>query len=254
MNEAMRAGAAGRAVPRTVNAGAALAIVSAGLLLVAPVGYATGVMGLGTALLGVFLVGFVAAAAAAILSLVGLIIVLRRPPQMRNGAAIAAAALIGSVVLATMPGRFLISPKPAIHDISTDTVDPPAFVAVLPLRADAPNPVEYGGEAIATQQRAAYPDLQPLVLPVPPAQAYERALATVQRMEWDLVDANGAAGRIEATDTTFWFRFKDDVVVRIRPEGTGSRIDVRSLSRVGGGDAGTNAERIRAFLTAVREG
>jgi uncharacterized protein (DUF1499 family) len=112
----------------------------------------------------------------------------------------------------------------------------------------------YGGEKIASQQRDAYPDLQPLLLDVPPLQAFERALATVHEMGWDLVAADAAAGRIEATDTTFWYGFKDDVVIRVRPSDDGSRIDVRSLSRVGGGDAGTNAKRVRGYLDTLRSG
>jgi uncharacterized protein (DUF1499 family) len=82
--------------------------------------------------------------------------------------------------------------------------------------------------------------------------AFEHALATVHKMGWDLVAADAAAGRIEATDTTFWFGFKDDVVIRLRPADEGSRVDVRSLSRVGGGDVGTNAKRIRTYLDALR--
>ena len=133
----------------------------------------------------------------------------------------------------------------------TDTQDPPEYVAVLPLRVNAPNTTVYGGERIASRQREAYPDLQPLILNDPPPRAFERARATVDEMGWDLVVADAAAGRIEATDTTFWFGFKDDVVIRVRPADGGSRVDVRSLSRVGGGDAGTNAKRIRAYLDAL---
>ena len=93
---------------------------------------------------------------------------------------------------------------------------------------------------------------QPLMLKVPPPQAFERALATVGEIGWDLVAADASAGRIEATDTTFWYGFKDDVVVRVRPADGDSRIDVRSLPRVGGGDAGTNAKRLRRYLDALR--
>ena len=105
---------------------------------------------------------------------------------------------------------------------------------------------------MAALQREAYPDLQPLMLNVPPRQAFDRALATVREMGWDLVAADAAAGRIEATDTTFWMGFKDDVVIRVRATDGGSQIDVRSLSRVGGGDVGTNAKRIRAYLKALK--
>jgi hypothetical protein len=140
---------------------------------------------------------------------------------------------------------------PPIHDITTDTENPPAFIAILPLRADAPNPAAYGGPEIAAQQRAGYPNLGPSVLPTPPARAFERALAAARDMGWRIVDSNPSEGRIEATDTTFWFGFKDDIVVRIRPTEGGSRIDVRSVSRVGRSDVGTNAKRIQKFLEKV---
>jgi uncharacterized protein (DUF1499 family) len=141
---------------------------------------------------------------------------------------------------------------PAIHDITTDTTSPPAFQAVLPLRADAPNPPEYGGDSIAQQQREAYPDIEPLLLDVPAAVAFERALEAAREMGWQIVAAEPAEGRIEATDTTFWFGFKDDVVVRVEPAAGGSRVDVRSVSRVGRSDVGTNAERIRDYLAKLR--
>jgi hypothetical protein len=137
---------------------------------------------------------------------------------------------------------------PPIHDISTDTADPPEFVAILPLRADAPNPAEYGGPAIAAAQQQAYPDLQPLALPRPPEAVFGRAVEAARRAGWEIVASDSAAGRIEATATTGWFGFKDDVVVRIRPANEGSRVDVRSVSRVGRSDVGTNARRIRAYL------
>ncbi|HET8624976.1 MAG TPA: DUF1499 domain-containing protein [Gemmatimonadales bacterium] len=138
---------------------------------------------------------------------------------------------------------------PPIHDITTDTDDPPEFVAVLPLRADAPNPAAYGGPEIAAQQREAYPDLRSLVLPtLSPTDAFQRSLDAARAEGWEIVAADSAAGRIEATATTGWFGFKDDVVVRIRPEGSGSVIAVRSVSRVGRSDVGTNARRIRAYL------
>jgi hypothetical protein len=146
---------------------------------------------------------------------------------------------------------------PPIHDVSTDVVDPPAYVAIVPLRADAPNTMVYGGsqgmthERLAQLQTDAYPDLTTLTIEQTPAQVFERALAAVEKLGWDLVAAVPAEGRIEATDTTFWFRFKDDVVIRIRPAGTGAIIDARSLSRVGGGDAGTNARRLRAFFATL---
>jgi hypothetical protein len=145
---------------------------------------------------------------------------------------------------------------PAIHDVTTDTTDPPAFVAILPLRKGAPNPPEYAGAETARQQRAAYPDLRPLVLTVPPRRAFEAAVAAARDEGWEIVAQDlgfGALGRIEAVDTTFWFRFKDDIVVRVVPHEAGSRVDVRSKSRVGRSDVGTNARRIRDYLALVAE-
>ncbi len=146
---------------------------------------------------------------------------------------------------------------PPIHDISTDTANPPEFVAVLPLRADAPNTTVYGGsddmtpERLAELQTDAYPDLTTRTLSDPPDVVFERALAAVDRLGWELVAQAPAEGRIEATDTTFWYRFKDDVVIRIQPAANGTTIDARSVSRVGRGDAGTNARRLRAFFDAL---
>lgn len=149
--------------------------------------------------------------------------------------------------------RRLASRVPPIHDISTDIADPPVFVAVLPLRADAPNPSAYGGPEIAAQQERAYPDIRSLVLPATaPGAAFARVRDAAKESGWVIVAADSADGRVEATATTGWFGFKDDVVVRIRPEGQGSRVDVRSVSRVGGSDVGTNARRIRAYLARLR--
>jgi uncharacterized protein (DUF1499 family) len=149
--------------------------------------------------------------------------------------------------------RRLADKVPPIHDISTDTADPPVFVAVLPLRADAPNPATYGGPELAAEQARGYPDIHPLTLPAtPPGAAFARARDAAREAGWRIVAADSAAGRVEATATTAWFGFKDDVVVRIRPEGQGSRVDVRSVSRVGGSDVGTNARRIRAYLDRLR--
>lgn len=159
-------------------------------------------------------------------------------------------ALVLGLVVAFVPWQGLRQARsvPPIHDITTDTQQPPQFVAVLPLRADAPNSAEYGGVEIARQQLAAYPDISTRRLPVPPEAAFARAVDAAGKMGWEIVDVDPAAGRIEATDTTFWFGFKDDVVIRVAPDDAGSRIDVRSVSRVGGSDVGANARRIRAYL------
>ena len=141
---------------------------------------------------------------------------------------------------------------PPIHDITTDPDDPPRFVAVLPLRRDAPNSADYAGPALAAQQRAGYPELAPARFAAPPAVVLERATEVALGLGWEIVATAPAEGRLEATDRTRWFGFRDDVVVRVRPDGSGSRVDVRSVSRVGRSDLGTNARRIQAFLAALR--
>lgn len=185
---------------------------------------------------------------AAVVSLAGLIV--NRPFLLRQGVVLSLAGILIGLATAGVPWSWMRTVKevPRIHDITTDTENPPQFTAVIPLRKDAANPAEYGGPDIAAQQQKGYPDIAPLRLTVPPERAFERALVAAREMGWEIVDAKPKDGRIEATDTTFWFGFKDDVIIRITPEREGSRIDVRSLSRVGSSDVGTNAKRIRAYF------
>jgi len=176
---------------------------------------------------------------------------LGRPGKGRRGFPLALAGIALGGIAFGVPGNWYRIAKevPMIHDISTDTENPPAFVSVLARRKDAPNPATYGGPEVAAKQRAAYPDIRPIDSGLPPAKAFERALSAARRMRWDVVDESRAEGRIEATATTPWFGFKDDVVIRIAPSaGGGSRVDIRSVSRVGRSDLGTNARRIRDFL------
>ena len=138
-----------------------------------------------------------------------------------------------------------------IHDITTDTDDPPQFVALYALRQKSFNGPEYAGDKIARIQKAAYPDIAPRVLDEPSARAFERAHAAARAMGWHIAAAVPDEGRIEATATTPLLRFKDDVVIRVRPEGSGARIDVRSKSRLGRSDLGANAKRIRKYFQTL---
>jgi hypothetical protein len=160
------------------------------------------------------------------------------------------ASLVLAAIAAAPPMMLLAKAKqvPRIHDISTDLADPPAFVALLEARKAAPNGAVHRGAALAEEQRKGYPDVKTLVLPTPPAATIQKAIDAARSMGWEVAAVDAAAGRIEATDTTLWFGFKDDVVVRVRPEGAGSRVDVRSMSRVGLSDLGANAARIRSYL------
>ena len=224
---------------------ARVAAAGSAAIVLAPLGYRVGTpLGLAFLLLAG---GFLAAAVG------GFLLVLRmlRKTGLRDreaGAALAAAVVTGAFPLAALLSG---GGAPPIHDITTDTEAPPAFVAAVPL--NAPGRTDYD-PAVAEQQRAAFPDIGPATLPVVPAAAFDRALAVVGDMDWELLAADAGALRIEATDRSFWFGFPDDVVVRVTADGeAGSRVDVRSLSRVGGGDLGVNACRVRAFLAALAE-
>jgi uncharacterized protein (DUF1499 family) len=196
--------------------------------------------------LGLLAVGVLVLGVAAVAGLAGV--------AFSGGRGYAAMALLAALAVGAIPLTFIHRARsvPPIHDVTTDTDDPPFFSAVLARRGATDNPAVYAGAEIAAQQRRAYPDIQPLETSEPPARAYERALAAVRDLGWEIAAADPATGRIEATDTTFWFGFKDDVAVRIRGQGAGSRIDVRSASRVGRGDVGKNAERIRRLLSRLK--
>lgn len=153
---------------------------------------------------------------------------------------------------------------PPIHDITTDTENPPQFVAAIPAREafGAANPPEYVGDqpepgetgrTIREAQLAHYTDLGSVFIDADPGVAFAAVLGTVEDMGWELLEANTGEGRVEAVDTTFWYGFKDDVVIRVEPLPDGSvRVDVRSKSRVGVSDLGTNAQRIRDFFAALQ--
>jgi uncharacterized protein (DUF1499 family) len=172
-----------------------------------------------------------------------------------RGIAIAIIAFAGGGLIAYVPWHYtqVRQTVPPIHDITTDPDNPPAFIAVVPLReAASANPAAYEGAKIAGQQKSAYPDIVPLTLAIPPVTAFNRALDTAQQMGWTIVAANDEAGRIEASDRSPWFGFTDDIVIRITASASGSRIDLRSSSRQGRGDFGVNAARVAGYLAALR--
>lgn len=226
--------------------GLALALGGATALAVAAFGYRWGWWPLPDAF-AILRTGTYVAGGGALIALLGAVWNWRRGTR-RLAALAAVAGLIGLGAAALPLLQFRIAESvPPIHDITTDPSDPPAFEAVLPLRAGAANSAEYGGDAVAAQQHAAYPDILPIRLDAAPAQAFARALDAARAMGWAIVAADPARGIIEATDQTLWFGFKDDIAVRVRADGVGSVVDVRSLSRIGRSDVGTNARRIRAY-------
>ena len=205
--------------------------------------YKYGVVDLGTAFTG-FKFGVFAGIATLILLVLQ---ILFKRKTVTLGSTIM--ALLLSTIAIAIPLSMLNKGKsvPPIHDISTDLVNPPEFVAIAPLRADAPNPVEYAGVEVATQQRAAYPELQTLNYPQSKSELVEATKQVINNLGWQLVNIDADQGIVEATDRTMWFGFKDDVIVRITDNGSERLVDIRSKSRVGGSDLGKNAERIHDF-------
>jgi len=185
---------------------------------------------------GLFAGALFAGLAAAGAAIVGLAV-----PRLRSWHLIP--ALIVGLASAAVPLDYVRRVKglPYINDISTDTERPPQF-----------SPPKAYESHFAELQRIGYPDLRPLDLALPPQQAFARAAEAARAAGWEITALDESAGRIEAVATTRWFGFKDDVVIRVAPAGAGSRVDMRSKSRVGRSDVGTNARRIRAFLEQMR--
>jgi uncharacterized protein (DUF1499 family) len=230
---------------KSIAAAALLVSAAAGLLaLISGPGYRIGLFSVPTAF-GVLRWGVY-------LGLLGLLLSGVALWRARRRSAVGAMALVLAIVVVGVPLRFyrLARSVPPIHDITTDTANPPEFDAVVALRKDAPNSLEYSQE-VARQQREAYPDIKPLVLETPAAQVFDRALRAARDQGWEIVAVNADSWRIEATDTTTFFGFKDDVVVRLTPIGSRTVVDVRSVSRLGRSDVGTNARRIRGYLAAL---
>jgi uncharacterized protein (DUF1499 family) len=195
--------------------------------------------------------GVYAAAAAAALCLLWIIGALIGRSLNGFSTFVLALILAGGAAYLPISMRMTAQSVPFIHDITTDTATPPPFVALLEARQAAPNGADYNTDP--AEQQKGYPDIQPLVTDVPPEEMFKRAEATARAMGWEIAASVPEEGRIEATDTTVWFGFKDDVVIRIAAEGEGSRLDIRSMSPLGKSDLGKNADRIRKFLAAVKE-
>jgi uncharacterized protein (DUF1499 family) len=201
--------------------------------------------------------GLLMLAAAAVLAVIGVvcgiagIVAAHRRDLTGSKRGVYLGTLISLLVLGFMGLQFAkASSVPPIHNISTDVDDPPQFDIVAGLRGANANPLDYDAGRLAPLQQDAYPEIRPLASGLAPENAVARAAEVLDEMGLEIVNVDPAAGVVEATDTTFWFGFKDDVVVRVRPLDAGSVIDVRSVSRVGVSDIGANAARIRRFLDA----
>jgi uncharacterized protein (DUF1499 family) len=235
--------------------GFGLAIVALVLLVLGPLGWRAGWWHYRFAFAWLMTYSAYVAIAAAIMSLFAL--ALGWPQLGRSGLIVAALGLVLGAVLTYIPWQYnhTVRTVPRIHDITTDTDNPPDYMAILPLRtAEKANSVTYGGPELARLQHAAYPDVVPLIVALPPQEAFRHAHDTAKAMSgWTIVAADPAAGRIEASQASQWFRFVDDIVIRVAAAEAGSRIDMRSVSRQGRSDFGVNAHRIRSYMAALKQ-
>jgi uncharacterized protein (DUF1499 family) len=199
--------------------------------------------------------GALALAVVAMLLALGAFIVIWREGNPGFGLALTA-MFIGLLILA-YPAYLGVKAYrlPAIFDVTTDPIDPPRFEAIGRVRSRTANPVVYAGMRAAELQRAAYPDIESLDLSVPPLRAFEAAREIVTKRRWQVIVERPPQprreGHIEAIARTPIMNFRDDVVIRIRAVPDGSRVDIRSASRYGRHDLGTNASRIRSLIEDI---
>lgn len=195
-------------------------------------------------------IGLLALAAVALLALGWSLIsrqrIARSPLLLSIGIA---AAPVMTILLTVGPGGFKVPP---IHDISTDLENPPQFVVVPTLRHDSDNNLEYAGDTLVAQQRAAYPHIVPLTVEGSVDETYARARQALRSLGWQIVSDSPERLELEAVESSRLFGFKDDIIVRIRAGESGTVVDVRSVSRVGRSDLGANAKRIERFLAALQ--
>jgi uncharacterized protein (DUF1499 family) len=212
----------------------------------------SGLLEVGPAL-ATFGAALVFAALAILLAFASFVVIWR---QGLSGLGYALLGMLLGILLLAYPSYlgYRASKLPAISDITTDPANPPRFDVLARLRPRGR--IDYPGAAIAERQRAAYPDIVPLQLDVPPKTAYDVALAVATKRKWLLIDSRPPAasrrdGSIEAVARTPIMGFRDDVVIRVTPLGQGTRVDVRSASRYGTHDFGANAARLRALLEDI---
>jgi len=187
-----------------------------------------------------------------------LMVALRR--GLRPESTLAGSALLLSAVELLFIGfqAYRAFTLPMIHDITTDGVDVPEFDVAHDLRDAGDHALDYGSDRLPASdlwamQRGAYPAIEPIRSKLDEGRAFDRALVVLNDAGLSIVNEDREAGRIEAVATTFWFGFKDDLVVRVRGAGDRVQVDLRSVSRLGQSDLGANAARIGAFIEAFGE-
>ena len=239
-------------VNRLAIVGLLLAIGCVATMFLAGLGYRFGWWPYGTGIAMIAIAFWVAAGSATLCALAAGLAATRAGARRALIMGLAGLAIAGVTVWVPYDMRMTARALPPIHDITTDLADPPSFVRVAALRKAGDHPIAYDGPKVGAQQRKAYPDLAPLMLKAPRDEVFAAAQGVLASMGLELVAADAAQGRVEATATSLLFGFKDDVVVRIAGEPNGTKVDIRSKSRVGRHDIGMNAKRIRAFLVKLK--
>jgi uncharacterized protein (DUF1499 family) len=232
---------------RVARLAGSLGVVGALLYAAGPAGIQLGAL---EPFLGfrIFLFGALLGLLALVFGLLGLYFT--RPSAYREGRR---RALVGAVLGALVVGATFAAAGggagvPAINDITTSPDDPPGFASDP---SGAGRDMSYPGDSFASQQRAGYPDLAPIQVADQPAEVFAKVESLFQSFGWQVTQSDPVSLTLEGTDTSRLFRFVDDISVRVRPSVAGGAVvDVRSKSRVGRGDMGANAARIRR----LREG
>lgn len=238
--------------------GMLLAVGAPLIALLMAVATGAGLFGYGTSLGALRYLVFAAGAGIVLILIVALIALFKR--RWRAFVWLLPALAIGGGFIVYLLMQLNVATSvPPIHDVTTDLENPPGFVA-LTLRADNLESVPPGEDARlqaltplarwAIYHGEAYPDLDTIAVPTNVPDTVAAAQTLIADRGWELAEADAASGRVEATDTVSLYRFKDDVVLRIVPDpnGGGSLVDMRSVSRVGVSDLGVNARRVREFL------
>jgi fatty-acyl-CoA synthase len=244
-------------------AGIALTLVGAGMVALGPVLYRAGMLPLEAAMAGIGRWAMTALAVGAGATLISLIASIAGRKQ--RSAIVAILVLIASGTgLGMLYGQSVMRDAlPPIHDVQTDWSYPVAFTikalqqregaGAAPVRDDAIIPEGNGrwsGKSFAEAQKEVY-DLEPLRVRALPPDATVAAANAAQRLGWTVLMSDPPGGQMEAVHQTFWYGLRSDIAVRVIPDGTGSRIDVRSTSRLAGGDVGRNAGQVKALLDEI---
>ena len=202
--------------------------------------------------IGVFpaLGGFMLFGVGGVFGLIALVLGIITAVRGGGGRGLVLAGVLSAVFLAVAIPSGKVPP---INDITTDTANPPQFVSAATLPANHGRDMKYPGVTFAEQQRAGYPDLAPMKLAMPVDEAFKRVTAAAHGMpDTEITRVDPQAHALKGTSTTRVFRFHDDFVIEVRPDGAGSVVQMRSKSRDGKGDVGANAARIKALFAQLR--